>query len=375
MSTKIEWADVAHNVVRGCSPASDGCRFCYAARMDGTRQKHRTFTDASGEIHTLGSLVKLLPGKPKRGARGQEMKAREPGRYVYNGQVYLDPSALQAALDLPRVHKGTRGYSVFWNFRSDTFHEALTNEEIAAQFGVMAARPDLTFLVLTKRARRMREWFERIATNIDPAGLAMEHAARVCGHDPLDMRTPGPAWPLPNVRLGVSAENQETADERIPELVETPAAGNFVSLEPMLGHIDVSRWLPALNWLIVGAESGPNARPAELAWVRSVRDQVLASRDGRAVPEPGDPHLFVKQWDVCEACDGSAVDIAPEFREEYVRANTPRKGPRDISWWDGHGNVYVCEACIAAPMPKGQTGKVRKGNPKLDGRSWAEVPR
>lgn len=98
--TAIEWADTAINVVHGCSRASAGCDSCYAARMDGTRQKHRTFTDTSGEVHTLGSLVKLLPGKPKRGARGQELKAREPGRYVYNGQVYLDPAAFQAALDL-----------------------------------------------------------------------------------------------------------------------------------------------------------------------------------------------------------------------------------------------------------------------------------
>jgi hypothetical protein len=116
-----------------------------------------------------------------------------------------------------------------------------------------------------------------------------------------------------------------------------------------------------LHWIIVGSESGPNARPADLDWVRSVRDQVLAARDGRAVPEPGDPHLFVKQIDVCADCTGTKL------------VQCECAGDGQCGACDGDGKV-ACD-CQWNDAGMGLAGKVRKGNPAIDGRNWAEVPR
>lgn len=194
----------------------------------------------------------------------------------------------------------------FVNSMSDLFHEELTNEEIAAVFGVMAAAPRHTFQVLTKRARRMREWFEWIERlHPDARGKAFRLCDEAAEHffdashralDKIRIRT-DIAWPLPNVWLGVSAEDQRAADERVPDLLATPAAVRFVSYEPAIGPVDFSRvvqktrigvdvifdslrpnlaaaWCGApsdgLDWVIVGGESGPGARPFDLAWARDV---------------------------------------------------------------------------------------------------------
>jgi protein gp37 len=367
--TMIEWAHVAHSVIRGCSRASTGCDNCYSARLDGTRLAH---LEAVPGVR-MGDLV-TLTGK---------------GRYAYNGRVMLDHAALAKALKLPRS-RGSEQRRVFWNHRSDTFHERLTNEEIAAQFGVMAARPDLTFLVLTKRARRMREFFEwvvrreadgrAIFPDDDPSwriGQMLQHYAGKYGaghqperptarngYEPFDPRCQ--PWPLPNVGLGVSVETPEYYD-RIEDLRQTPAARRLLSLEPALAkYKDLP--LDGIHWVIVGAESGPGARPAPLEWVRSVRDEVLAARvmcrscHGEGRIRSGEfadtcptcdghgwsgPALFIKQWDVCEACTGDGM-LWP-----YDMVSSP---------------CWVCSE-------KGQTGKVRKGNPAIDGRVWAEVPR
>lgn len=408
----IEWTDIAHSCVRGCSRASAGCDNCYSARLDGTRLAH--LTAVPGVV--MGDLV-TLTGKKK---------------YAYNGRVLLDHDALAKALKLPRARDG-KSRRVFWNHRSDTFHERLTNEEVAAQFGVMAARPDLTFLVLTKRARRMREWFEWVAQR-EVTGRSMfphdtpswrigqllqsilgklgirqpyERATARNNYEPFDPRCQ--SWPLPNVWMGVSVEDQAAADERIPDLLQAPAAKRFVSYEPALGLVDFraindgswhdaegadmydalkgSAWWsngdpglsngPSINWIIAGAESGPGSRPAPLEWVRSVRDQVLETRieckrcigagwilaDGGVI-YPGSnsagrrmcgecagrgchgPALFVKQWDVCKACSGDGLS----WPYEMVSAACPE-----------------CEG-------EGRTGKVCKGCPAIDGRVWAEVP-
>jgi len=121
-------------------------------------------------------------------------------------------------------------------------------------YGVIRQTPWITYQILTKRIERA-------------AG-----------------RVPDP--PLPNLWLGVSAENQEYADRRLPLLLQTPAAVRFVSYEPALGPVDLSQYLPALDWVICGGESGPGARPMQPDWVRSVRDQCQAA--GTA--------FFMKQW-------------------------------------------------------------------------------
>ena len=123
---------------------------------------------------------------------------------------------------------------------SDLFFEEFTNEQIAAGFGVMAACPDVDFLILTKRPKRAGEWFTWVNRDapIHPAQDACIHAAeRIIGRS---ITPVFPVWPLPNVWLGVSAENQQTADERIPHLLATPAAVRFVSAEPLLGALDLT---------------------------------------------------------------------------------------------------------------------------------------
>lgn len=212
---------------------------------------------------------------------------------------------------------------------SDLFHEKVTDEQIAAVFGVMAACPQHTFQVLTKRPERMRGWFRWIEKfpHIDGTGAiggptnAMWDAlskfpGTLPGIDPDDEgislgRAVHRDWPLPNVLLGVSIEDQATADERIPILLETPAAVHWIAAEPLLGPVDLDlprcdthdrefvgagdvctecdadgysgelsygHWLdacadadqPGISWVVCGGESGPNARPCDIEWIRSI---------------------------------------------------------------------------------------------------------
>jgi len=176
------------------------------------------------------------------------------------------------------------------NSMSDLFHESLTNEQIAAVFGVMAAAPQHSFQVLTKRARRMREWFEWVASTSDYHAIrrcgdeAEKHGAPVYVKRKKDGRSPWNdsrcAWPLPNVWLGVSVENQAAADERIPELLATPAAVRWISAEPLIGPVNLAASSPNarslaedLDWVVAGCESGPGARPCDVEWLRYLRDQ------------------------------------------------------------------------------------------------------
>jgi protein gp37 len=260
--SSIEWTDATWNPTRGCSRVSEGCRNCYAERVAAR---------FSGK------------GQPYEGLAVQRRGSK------WTGEVRLVPGRLADPL---RWRKPKR---VFVNSMSDLFHEKLSNEEIGAVFGVMAACPQHTFQVLTKRPERMREWFAGGGDDFDIASAACARLARVgfdtgCGSafDPDE-------WPLPNVWLGVSAEDQATADARIPLLLETPASVRFVSYEPALGpvnlgdHLILDHWASApcrIDWVIAGSESGPGARPAELDWFRSVRDQCAAA----AVP------FFFKQW-------------------------------------------------------------------------------
>lgn len=231
--SRISWCDATWSPVRGCSLVSASCKNCYAAR-----QASR-FAD---------------PGQPYEGL----------ARYgKWTGEVRVVPEALELPL---RWRKPRR---IFVNSMSDLFHERLSEGYIATVFGVMALAPRHTFVVLTKRAARMRAWFAWCAT----AGLAAR------------------AWPLPNVILGVSVEDQATADERIPDLLATPAARRVVSYEPALAEVSFVSWLypqpcdfhdgtlgdgydpacpacrPPLSWLVCGGESGPGARPCDVEWI------------------------------------------------------------------------------------------------------------
>lgn len=338
--TSIEWTATVQpdgsvtpgstwNPVRGCSRVSEGCRNCYAERIAGR------FEDGA-----FKGFAEMRFSDATKGGDG-----RFHGHWT--GKVALVSEKLDEPL---RWRKPRR---VFVNSMSDLFHEALPDEAIDEVFAVMALSPWNTYQVLTKRPARMLAWFRErwqpaAATTIRVPGRVIEVPAETHGEDRHDqiLRAAefilaGPLgeqdrfwtaneghlshaqpWPLPNVWLGVSVEDQATADERIPLLLQTPAAKRFVSYEPALGPVAFEKYLggrtgagseplsadgkqrsgnrrvggePArspepnagpnstidaasaaqgrLDWIICGGESGPGARPFDVAWARSARDQ------------------------------------------------------------------------------------------------------
>jgi protein gp37 len=172
---------------------------------------------------------------------------------------------------------------------SDLLHEGLTVDQIALVFATMAEADWHEFQVLTKRAERLPQIIQQIKGRIAMAWETFDGGRFL--------------WPLPNVWLGVSVEDQKTADERIPLLLETPAAVRFVSYEPALGPVDFSRFIfpdvveegHELDWIIVGGESGPGARPFDIAWARNTVTQCRESGVACFVKQLGsmplDPHV------------------------------------------------------------------------------------
>lgn len=301
----IEWTDATVNAINGCSVTSPGCTNCYAMRLAGTRMKHH----------------------PSRAGLTIDSKTGP----VWNGTLRLHEPALLQPL------RWKRPRTIFWNAHGDTFHDAVPDEWIDRMFAVMALTPQHKHLVLTKRSARMRAYLahalvanrraERIACIEGSSSLghrAWREAAAFCREHGLHLDA---AAPLPNVWLGVSVEDQRRADERIPDLLATPAAGRFLSCEPLLGPVDL-RWIAepdeqkdgvidallGCNWIdgfghgtefrparpghqdrvmtrrvcsseadilsgrkidgvIVGGESGTGARPMHPDWARSLRDQ------------------------------------------------------------------------------------------------------
>lgn len=237
--TAIEWCHRPGTVARtwnptkGCSRISEGCRRCYAEQ-----QAARIVRMGKGKPTPYDSLVKVVNGEAR-----------------WTGVVRLVPETLAQPLGWKQPS------TVFVDSMSDLFHESLTNEQIAAVYGVMAACPQHTFIVLTKRARRRREWFQWLRKAITghwhgQHGVLFENLASVIGDEASNSawqrvvaHEPTPAnlgdagcheWPLPHVWEGVSVENQDAADERIPELLATPAALRFLSCEPLLGPLDLT---------------------------------------------------------------------------------------------------------------------------------------
>jgi protein gp37 len=163
---------------------------------------------------------------------------------------------------------------IFVNSLSDVFHENIPFGYIAKIFAVMANAERHIFQILTKRPQVAKEWFETMTVE------DVKEAAAKMGLDTDFM------WPLPNVWLGVSTEDQETAEERIPIILECPAAIHWISAEPLLGPIDLYSVPDGLSWAVVGGESGPNARPMDAAWVEQLY---------RACCDKGIGFMF-KQW-------------------------------------------------------------------------------
>lgn len=283
--TKIQWTDATWNPVRGCSRVSAGCMNCYAEKVASR------FSWAGHEHHAGGSDMEEKAPGPYSGL--VDHRGHWTGAIRFVEEHLLDPIRWKK----PR--------KIFVNSMSDLFHKNVPDEWIDKIFAVMALAPQHTFQVLTKRPERMREYLCKLS-DVGPfaAQLRIDRcAAKINGGSFV-----GSGWPLKNVWLGVSVENQETADERIPLLLETPAAVRFVSYEPALDFVDFTRmggddelgteynsltgeWEgndeggTRLDWIIVGGESGPGARRFDPAWARSVVHQCEAA----GVP------VFVKQ--------------------------------------------------------------------------------
>lgn len=274
--THIEWTDATANVVNGCSVVSPGCTNCYAMRLAGTRLRHHP------SRRNLTNMSKAGP--------------------VWNGITRFWEPALQQVLHWRRPRR------IFWNAHGDLFHESVPLEWIDRCLAVMALTGQHTHQLLTKRPQRAFDYFT-------DAGGAWNWKDKV--RKLVDELKPSSLWNgsayqakynleksgiLPNVWLGTSTEDQERAEERIPILLETPAAVHWISAEPLLGplnlrHIDVGFGaIDALSggivseahidWVVVGGESGPGARPMHPDWARSLRDQCA---------QAGVAFLF-KQW-------------------------------------------------------------------------------
>ena len=297
--SKIEWTDATWNPVTGCSVVSPGCTNCYAMKLAGTRLKHH---------ESRAGLTRDTKAGP-----------------VWTGEVRFNEAWLTQPLQWKRPRM------VFVCAHGDLFHEDVPDAWIDQVFAVMALAHRHTFQVLTKRSERMRDYLSRhrwhlwaaAGRAIDP--LRWQNLPPIMGGD----RTP-----VPNVWLGISAEDQLRADQRIPDLLATPAAIRFVSAEPLLGPIDFNRipmpqdedrecsalsgheiagmvgnavgWIPPLDWIIVGGENGPRQMLAE--WAQAIRDQCAAAN----IP------FFFKQW-------GSYLPAGQAMADGRIWA--PRGGP------------------------------------------------
>ena len=279
-ATEIEWTDVVWNPTTGCDRVSPGCDNCYALTM-------------AKRLKGMGQAKYQTDGDPRTSGPGFGIAEHS--------------DTLSAPLSWRKPRK------VFVNSMSDLFHKGVSDEFIAEVFAVMALTPHITYQVLTKRHARMRSLLasgEYIENLYDLAlrALMMDGQAsdQQCSAAPALRRD----RPLPNVWLGVSAENQQWADLRIPALLETPAAVRWVSAEPLLGPLDLQLWLAdgwacphcsfrhtstigatcvgckqrtwplpysRLDWVVTGGESGPGARPMDLAWAETIVKQCQAS--------------------------------------------------------------------------------------------------
>lgn len=274
--TKIEWTDATINVINGCTVVSPGCKHCYAMK-----QAHRF---------------------PVR----QGLTRKTAGGMVWTGEVRLHTPPLGQLIRWKRPRR------LFWNAHGDTFHENVPVEWIDLCFAAMLLSPQHVHQVLTKRPERMRDYINDPQTPFR-VGAAVGELVRL---DLIKGASIGKfAWPLPNVWLGVSVEDQQRANERIPLLLDTMAAIRWLSMEPLLGPVDLGTITlrafgalpnplssrlgdyvqplvgnftdsPRINWIVLGGESGPKARPMDPRWARSIRDQCAAA----------DVPFLMKQW-------------------------------------------------------------------------------
>jgi len=297
--SQIDWCDTTWEVTAGCTKISEGCNNCYACRMVATRLKHCADTEGLAEHTETGC--------------------------DWTGEVRL----LWHKLDEPMHWR--KPYRIFVNSRSDLFQERVPEEFVNKVLLRISLTPRHTYIVLTKRPERAAEVLSR---------LALRHTRR-----------DGTGWPLPNLWPGVSVENQQRADERLPALQETPAAARIVSVEPMLGPVDLRPWLPGIDWVICGGESGPHARPIHPDWVRDLRDQCVEAQ----VP------FWFKQWG--QWVPGQADELVERNGEMVPRWCFYQNNDWGVGYNHDFGNGVVAA----------KVGKMAAGH-LLDGQEWRQEP-
>jgi protein gp37 len=259
--TKIEWTDATWNPIRGCSRVSEGCRNCYAEKI---------------------AARFSCPGQAFEG-----LAQMKDGEARWTGKI----AVAEDALDQPLHWRSPR--RIFVNSMSDLFHDGVSAEALSHIFEVMLECPKHTFQILTKRPERAKRWFD-IAEQEWNRRPKLSHE-----------------FPWRNIWLGVSVEDQDTAAERIPILLDTPAAVRFISYEPAIAQMKLKwEWVsggkpcgggpqvnlsrpwepptskPKLDWVICGGESGPGARPLHPAWA----DHLCKQCESAGIP------FFFKQW-------------------------------------------------------------------------------
>ena len=325
----IEWTEATWNPVRGCSRVSPGCGGGTPGVLKGGCYAERVAARFSGPGQPYEGLARFTAAGPR-----------------WTGDVRVVESMLFQPLAWSRPRR------IFVNSMSDLFHEDLSFADVDRILAVMAMSPHHAFQVLTKRAERMREYFNApdLACRL---GAVM---AKMLADKPRLLRKRATApiqLPLPNVWGGVSVEDQQRATERVTALIDTQLAVRFLSCEPLLGLVnlgllgtmprDISpRYTPVaerIHWVICGGESKGGARPMDPAWARALRDECVSAQ----VP------FFFKQWGEWAPLSAfTAVNAA-----EVAGSRVPKLKVGDATLY--------------------RVGKKAAGR-ELDGRTWDEFP-
>ena len=293
--TSIEWVQNSNgekgqtwNPIVGCSKVSEGCRNCYAIN----------------QAYRNNAMAQALP-EDKRGRLKyyEGLTEKRGDRVEWTGKVVFVPEAL----GIPLKRKKPTTY--FVNSMSDLFHESVTNEQLDQIFAVMALTPRHTYQVLTKRPERMLEYLTK-----QSSGSLFDSAEQLGFEDRMFLKGFGGVIPFKNIWLGVTVENQKAANDRIPLLLQTPAAVRFLSCEPLLEHVNIAPGLvqerhqynrltgeqrviladERIHWVIVGGESGHGARPCDIKWIRSIVEQCKSANVPVFVKQLGsNPYLSV----------------------------------------------------------------------------------
>lgn len=344
MSTGIEWTDETWNPVTGCDRTSPGCDHCYALKM-------------AARLKLMGQANYQTDGDPRTSGPGFG--------------VQCHPHMLDQPLRWKRPRR------VFVNSMSDLFHPDVPDKFIARVFAIMADCQNHDFQVLTKRAQRMAALLTSKAFGVLVQRWYDIHD--LDGEWSRSWESVEHAWPLPNVWLGVSIENDRYTF-RADHLRETPAAVRWISAEPLLGPLP-SLDLTGIDWLVVGGESGPGARPMHPDWARDLRDRCqldqlvacpLCGDDAELVgaPGPGEP---ANEYD-CTGCAHQFTMTVPAFLFKQWGAWVPIVGDGiEFGRWvdpttglthasPGHGRVLMSR------FGKHAAGRL------LDGRTWDEYP-